>query len=251
MQVISLHFKGKMAHFRKYYSNSSALSYFIPPRTTIIGIVAGFLGYERDTYYEDFSLENCSISLACHSPLKKVNQTMNYLMIKGKNDFNGSQDNHSQTSMELVIPEDIKKGCIDYEVFIWHKDDLIMEKINDICIGKLPIYKSLGISAALGTAFNLGWVEYGGLFEGKEKLDGEAEIVSIIGIDNIGKILLKDGKPDNYLIKERVPIEFDDKRRITKNGLKDFAVDLKGNAVDVILKKYVSLSDGRSIMWME
>ncbi|HBM79479.1 MAG TPA: CRISPR-associated protein Cas5, partial [Clostridiaceae bacterium] len=59
MQVISLHFKGKMAHFRKYYSNSSALSYFIPPRTTIIGIVAGFLGYERDTYYEDFSLENC------------------------------------------------------------------------------------------------------------------------------------------------------------------------------------------------
>ncbi len=251
MQILSLHFKGKMAHFRKYYSNSSALSYFIPPRTTIIGIIAGILGYERDSYYDDFSLENCSISLACSSPLKKVTQTLNYLMIKVKNDFNGSQEHHSQTSMELVIPQDIKKGCIDYEIFICHKDDLIMRKLNDICMKDLSAYKSHGISIGLGTAFNLGWIEYGGGFEGNEKLNGEANINSIMGIDNIEKILLKDGKVDNYLIKERVPIEFDDERRITKNGLKNFAVDLKGNAVDAISKKYVSLNDGRNIMWME
>lgn len=251
MQVLSLHFKGKMAHFRKYYSNSSALSYFIPPRTTIIGIIAGILGYKRDTYYEDFSLKNCGISLACCSPLKKVTQTMNYLMIKGKNDFNGSQDNHSQTSMELVIPEDIKKGCIDYEIFIYHRDDSVMRKLNDICIKGLPVYKSHGISAALGTAFNLGWIEYGGVFEGNERLNGEANISSIMGTDNIERILLKSEKADNFLIKERVPIEFDDKRRITKNGLKDFVVDLKGNAADVVSRKYVHLSDGRNIMWME
>jgi CRISPR-associated protein Cas5h len=251
MQVLSLHFKGKMAHFRKYYSNSSALSYFIPPRTTIIGIIAGILGYKRDTYYDDFSLKNCSISLACCNPLKKITQTMNYLMIKSKNDFNGSQQNHSQTSMEFVIPEDIKNGCIDYEIFICHRNDSIMQKLKNVCSKDLPVYNSCGIGVALGTAFNLGWIEYGGLFEGIEKSNAEVTTNSIMGIDSIEKILLKKERADNFLIKERIPIEFDNERKITPNGLKDFVIDLKGNPVNVVSRKYVSLCDGRDIMWME
>ena len=70
LKIFSFHLRGKMAHFRKYYSNSSALSYFIPPRTTVVGILAGLLGRERDTYYNEFSLKKCNIALAIQSPIK-------------------------------------------------------------------------------------------------------------------------------------------------------------------------------------
>ena len=66
MEILAFNIRGKFAHFRKFYSNSSALSYFIPPRTTIIGLIAGMLGLERDSYYEDFSLDNCDTGVRGH-----------------------------------------------------------------------------------------------------------------------------------------------------------------------------------------
>ena len=84
LSVIAFDIKGKMAHFRKYYSNSSCLSYFIPPRTTIIGIIAGLLGRPRDEYYEEFSLEQCNIGIAVLSSLKKIIYKVNYLHVESR-----------------------------------------------------------------------------------------------------------------------------------------------------------------------
>ena len=95
MKILTFRLQGKMAHFRRYYSNSSALTYTIPPRTTVIGIVAGLLGYPRDSYYDFFSLDHCRIALTIGSRLKKQMQKMNLLMIKSPNDLNGSQEYHS------------------------------------------------------------------------------------------------------------------------------------------------------------
>lgn len=251
MQVLSLHFKGKMGHFRKYYSNSSSLSFFIPPRTTIIGILAGLLGYERDTYYKDFSLDNCSISLKCQSPIKKINQKMNYLMIKSQNDFNGSKENHSQTSVELVIPQDIRNGWLDYEIFIYHKNDILLEKLKNITSSDGPVYFSKGISMALGTAFNLGWIEYGGIFEGVEMHDVKADICSIMNVSNVKEIVFENAQNNYFMIKERLPIEFDENRSLTDNGLKEFLIELNGKNVPVICRSFVKLDDERCIMWME
>lgn len=44
MKALTFCINGKMAHFRKYYSNSSVLSYLLPPVTTVKGILAGLLG---------------------------------------------------------------------------------------------------------------------------------------------------------------------------------------------------------------
>jgi CRISPR-associated protein, Cas5h family len=73
---------GMFAHFRKFYTNSSSLSYAFPPRTVITGLLAGILGYERDKYYEEFSSENCSVGLAIKNPIRKLVQTVNYIRTK-------------------------------------------------------------------------------------------------------------------------------------------------------------------------
>jgi len=253
MKVISFYLRGKMAHFRKFYSNSSALSYFIPPRTTICGIIAGLLGFERDGYYEDFSLDNCKIALASCSPVKKTMQKLNYLMVKSPNDLNGSKEHHSQTPMELVIPQDIRSGHINYKIWVHHNDDEIMKSLEEIVGDSFSFYKSYGACMALGSAFNLGWVESAGVFEAEEIPDVSNKMISSsIPISNIREIKVDTMSSDSYkLIKEEVPVEFDKNRCITSRGLKEILVSINGEHISAVTNSFVELDNGEYITWME
>jgi len=51
------------AHFKKVGNNSAKPTYRIPPRTTIAGLLAGILGYNRDTYYDLFQSKNSAVSV--------------------------------------------------------------------------------------------------------------------------------------------------------------------------------------------
>ena len=51
------------AHFKKVGNNSAKPTYRIPPRTTIAGLLAGILGYDRDTYYDLFQPNNSAVSV--------------------------------------------------------------------------------------------------------------------------------------------------------------------------------------------
>lgn len=250
MQIISFKLKGKMAHFRKFYSNSSSLTYYIPPRTTIIGIIAGLLGYERDSYYEKFSLENCKVALKINNPCRKIVQKMNYLMIKSKNQLNGSAENHSQTAVEYLIPDNIREDYLEYQVWVYHTDKKIMENINKKIAD--DYYRSKGISFALGTAFNLGWIENVGVFEGNEKREGITDISSTVGVDKIEEIKSDRLIDSKYKIaKERVPLEFDKNREITEKGIGSFLFDLNGRSLPIKINQFVKLENGINISWLE
>lgn len=87
MKILIFDLVEKFAHFRKYYTNSSSLTYSIPPRTTISGIIAADMGYERDSYYEIFNSENAYIAVKKLGRNKKIIQTVNYILAKGSRDI--------------------------------------------------------------------------------------------------------------------------------------------------------------------
>ena len=253
MKIISFHLQGKMAHFRRFYSNSSALSYSIPPRTTIIGIVAGLLGWERDKYYESFSLEKCKIAVASCAPLKKCMQKLNLLMIKKEGDLNGSAEHHSQTATELIIPQNIRTGLIDYKVWIYHEDSNIMNSLERIINRDAPGYLSMGISIGLGTAYNLGCLDKGEVCEGEEKQEvADLTIASVIPVKSLLSIRTESiGSNEYRLVKEELPLEFNSQRRITASGLGDMIINLNSSPIPARVKAYTQLENGSSIMWME
>lgn len=80
-RLICFKISGKFAHFRKFYTNSSSLSYLIPPRTVIIGMLGAILQLPKDSYYEVFNEENCKISVAIAptASIKKSTQSINML----------------------------------------------------------------------------------------------------------------------------------------------------------------------------
>ncbi len=122
MEILQLDVGGKLAHFRKYYANNTAMSFSIPPRTTMMGMLASILGRERDSYYEELASERIRISVRVMSPLKKTFHRLNFLSIKSKSDFDGS-GGRIQTPFEIVSGYDISKDLVVYRLYVSCSED--------------------------------------------------------------------------------------------------------------------------------
>lgn len=117
MEILSFEIEGKFAHFRKFQGNNTAMSYSIPPRTTIIGILAAIMGEEKNSYYEKYQHINLMIGVRCMSEVKKSFHRLNLLMIKGKDDFRGGKG-RVQTPFEIVTGYDLKKDSVKYKFYL-------------------------------------------------------------------------------------------------------------------------------------
>jgi CRISPR-associated protein Cas5h len=125
MEVLCFKIRGKLAHFRKYYANNTAFSFTIPPRTTLMGMVAAAMGMERDSYYEMLASENIHFGVRVCTSLKKSFHRLNFLSIKilgdlskkMSSDFRG-EGGRIQTPFEVVSAWDLTKNEVVYQVFI-------------------------------------------------------------------------------------------------------------------------------------
>lgn len=208
------------------------------------------MGYERDSYYEDFSLENCNISVSLNSRVKKIMQKMNLLMIKGLNDLNGSKENHSQVPTEFLIPQNIREEEIDYKVWINFKQYNIQKQFEALLLEEKNCYRTNAISCALGLAHNIGRFEYEGFYSGRDCSDKNViSIHSAVPVDNISEI---DQETDQLsLIVEELPLEFDTQRSLTKNGKKRILFSRTGIPVTLIVQDHIQLETGEAICWLK
>lgn len=156
MEILSFKISGKMAHFRKYYANNTAFSFSIPPRTTLMGIVAAAMGWPKDSYYEDLASEKIQFGIRVVSPLKKSFHRLNFLSIKSigdmskkwSSDFRG-EGGRIQTPFEVISAWDISKGNVEYQVFLkpTKEGEAIFKTIKEHFLQKEPVY-----NITLGTA---------------------------------------------------------------------------------------------------
>lgn len=228
MEILAFNIRGKFAHFRKFYSNSSALSYFIPPRTTIIGIIAGMIGLERDSYYEDFSLDNCDIGVRTLNRIKKSIQRLKYLKVESPNDLNGSYFDKNQkmytantmVPFEFLLPQNIRKkdSFVSYRFYYRSKTEK-----NKRCFGQLvqqlkhetKFYYPISFGTANFTAFIDGFTLYNSNNVEIIKSDNSACINSAIPLT-----CLKEFPTDTncHIIQETLPMDFSRDRYLKKHS---------------------------------
>lgn len=156
MEILSFKIKGKLAHFRKYYANNTAFSFTIPPRTTLMGIVAAAMGWKKDSYYEDLASSQIRFGVRVLEPLKKSFHRLNLLSIKSlgdlsrkwSSDFRG-EGGRIQTPFEIVSAWDIGKGDVAYQVFISPQPgaEPVFEQITQHFLEDKPVF-----NISLGTA---------------------------------------------------------------------------------------------------
>jgi CRISPR-associated protein Cas5h len=209
-KILIFDLEGTIAHFRKFYTNSSSLSYAFPPRTVITGLLAGILGYERDTYYDIFSSENCNIGLSIKNPIRKLIQTVNYIRTKDVKELTGS-GGHTQIPIEFVLPQ-VGEKILKYRIYFLHKKDEILNNLKEkLKKGNVEYPPYLGLTECPA---NVSLVDDEGEISLIRDLYNPMEIITVIPIDKIENITFQEGY--KYMKEDRVPVEFTNERRIKK-----------------------------------
>lgn len=208
MKIIVFDIKGAFAHFRKFYANSTSLSYDFPPRTAVCGMIAAILGLERDSYYSLFNEDNASMAVQILSPTKRISQTLNYLWIKDPKDFNASSG-HMQVPVEWVVHKDgIGRGLVAYRIFFNHTDPDLHEKLLNLIVqskSEFPVY--LGVTEAPAAICLVG--EGGFSAAEYDSLSSPLEISTVCPVHKLRKIIFsKDGEVRRTYMRDRVPCSF-------------------------------------------
>jgi CRISPR-associated protein Cas5h len=201
---------GFFAIFRKHHTTTSTLSYSFPPRTTVLGLLAAILGYERDSYYSIFSPELCRVAVQVKSPVRHMTNTVNYLMTDGKTPnikmlrgLKGRMPVH----VDVLLSGQNAPSQLSYRIFFNHNNENIQNELTErLAQGKFayPPY--------LGTANNLADIRYIGLAEAEVyKPEGEIEISTVLRSSAL--VMLNYLGGTRILIEELVPTSFDEDRR--------------------------------------
>jgi len=189
--LLSFDLKGRTGHFKKYYSNKSSLSYILPTRTVLMGMIASVLEYPRDSYYDILSPERAKFGLQIINPVYKHFECMNYLRDGG---------GRTQVRLQLVLPKEA--DSLKYRVYFTHKDNELLDRVEQ----KLKDGK-LGYGLFLGQRQFRAVAEF---IETIKKLkiinDYTGPLSSLTFKDNIKSI---NSSEEVDLIVENMPVDFD------------------------------------------
>ncbi len=228
----------KFAHFRKFYTNSSSLTYSVPPRTTVEGMIAALLGYERDTYYEKLNAENLYVAVRKMSKTKKIMQSVNYIKATTLGELHFPKQ-HTQIPFELLISD----SKIRYRFYIIHKDENIFREIKERLFKKAPVFPlyfgSAPFSCYIDYVEEVTW-------DWATSEDFQ-DIYSVMPSDKIKEIDIKNMK--GYLLKERMPRDFGIDRTIKE--VTTYVYEDVGHPIRVKVNgEFIKLSNGENIVFM-
>ncbi|URZ15123.1 type I-B CRISPR-associated protein Cas5b [Clostridium felsineum] len=234
MDLLVLKLKGKFAHFRKFYTNSSSLSYSVPPRTTIVGLIAAILGYERNSYYEVFSKANLNVAIKKDGSIRKIMQSLNYIKATSAANIYEPKE-HTQIPVEILTGD----NGIKYTIYVSISDKALMDELEYRIKNNKYVYCPYFGSAP----FNC-------IFEFCERVYVEQEkSIDVIDISTlVNSKYIVEGSIDIFesenlkLLKERMPVEFLNDRQI--GNMASYIYDENGNPLKLKLNtEFIRLKD--------
>ena len=232
-----------MAHFRKYYTNSSSLSYLFPPRTVVTGLIAGLLGLpseiyateDKKPYYESFGSDISLVAVSVRTKVKRMMQTVNYL---ATDDFpktagklllkmTGGEIGHTQIPLEILLPENDDE--ITYRVYFYHdhKDEEIYDDFKQRLEEQRFVFPPyMGLTEFLAS------IEY--IDEGKVSKNPEQE-VELNSVCKLKEVELDFSGNNLQYLTEKMPTGFLNDR--TPKQTEEYVLEVKGGFMKLKLKE--------------
>ena len=200
-EILVFDFFGDYAHFRKSYTTVSQLTYGVPPRTTLAGMIAAILGMERDSYYHLFQRDNSKFAVSLAAPTRKQKINLNLLKTKGETLSVIDPTKSPPAIMQRIqVPFEMVKNP-RYTIYTWFSDQDRFSRFEEYLRDHKSVYTLyLGISELLGD------FKFIGKYTAEEK-HGDAHIDSIVV--NLDKVTME---PDKKYIRERIPGFFNQDR---------------------------------------
>lgn len=233
LKVLAFDIWGDYAYFRRGYTATSTISYSFPSRTTIAGLVAGILGYDRDSYYELFDSKNSKLGINILNPIKKIRLNLNYINTKEGFLLSDIKGQGKRTQVQAEFLKDVK-----YRIYVSLSDENIMDELYSLLNEHKSIYTPcLGISECLAN-FKL----VGNDFFNVEKQIGEnINIDSVVLKDNHNLII----EPNKKYGSVKSPGFFNSERVVS--SYLEYYYEENGKSIKLNKGEYYSI-DGDNIV---
>jgi CRISPR-associated protein Cas5h len=229
--------------YRKHFSTTSSLSYSFPPRTSIVGMIAAILGYERDAYYNLFTSEACRIALQIRTPVRRVTNTVNYLMtdkpltVKKLRGMGGQMPTH----VETLLADERGLSPLCYRIFFSHEDEKLQDELTERIRDRRFTYPP-----SFGSASNIAEAKYVDLVDAEVyRPDGEVDVHTVLPVSVLKN--LRPQKGAKIHIEELVPAVFTEDRKLKRE--ENYIYEGKGKPIKASLKceVFVCTVDGAKI----
>jgi CRISPR-associated protein Cas5h len=223
---------GDYAHFKKYYTTSSPLTFSIPPRTAIIGLIGAIIGKNKEEYLYLMMKKEADIAIRVINPIKKIRMAQN--LINTKDGYwipvkRGRHEPRTQIRFEyLKEPR--------FRIYFRHSNNEIYNLLKMFLKTHKSVYTPyLGISEHIADfAFTQESIVTE-VINGKEFI----EIHTIIPLDRDTEFdLLQPGKK---YFKERIPIEMLPGRIVTE--YREVLYEIEGKPIKAKVKKALKLDN--------
>jgi CRISPR-associated protein Cas5h len=218
---------GDYAHFRRFYTTTSPLTFSIPPRTALCGLIGAIVGLSKDNneYLQSFNIDRAFIGLRLLAPVEKVMFAENLIHTK----------NAKGIGMNLIVErcqigfEFIKNP--KYRIYFYHTDEDIYQDLKE----KLRAHKSV-YTPCLGLSEHIANFKF--IDEFKVELNSiNGQYIQIHSILPSEKIVEEGGVKFNLnyeFFSIRIPIELTEERIVKR--YKDILFEKNGRPIEVKLK---------------
>lgn len=139
MKCLVFEIKSDYGHFRKFYTTSSPLTFSIPPRTTVAGMISAVIGLDKEEYLKHFSKKDAKIAIQITSPVNKTRISYNLINTKTANMYSKIKDRTQVTFELLKNPK--------FRIYFSHNNSEIYNKFKSFLEQKKTYYTlSMGLS---------------------------------------------------------------------------------------------------------
>lgn len=220
MNLLVFDVGGPLAHFKKYYATTSALTYSIPPKTSLYGLVGAILGLSKaeNAYLEHFQDKSCLMGLKLLREPKSQRLGINLRPNRDRFKVN------PKPTMHEFVQEP------RYRIFFHHRNEALQDRLEISLRNHTSVFTpSLGLANLL---CNFEWVDK---CEVERKTSSEAVWVDSVVPRSQFRSFGEMG--DAEIVEQTMfAIEMDTGRRVTERD--DILFDRRGNPINAIVDHF-------------
>lgn len=223
-------------HFKKPYTTTSPLTFSIPSRTALTGIIGAILGIEKGMNNTELNYSKCNMSVRILSPIKKVIINQNLIKTKTAKLMSRMKSVGGRTQIRFEKLKNPK-----YRIYVEIFQEKLHNKLKTSLIEHLSQY-----TPCMGLTEDIINFNFIGEFDYREK-NGEVFIDSVVSLEGLDTGKLEFESEKEYFV-DNYPLEMAQDREVLKYG--EIIVERKGKSIKIYDENYIDIDNGEKILWI-
>jgi len=230
METLVFDINASFGHFKVPYTTTSPLTFPIPPKTSVAGMVSCIIGLDKTDYLNYFNQDDFKIAIEILKPIKMIIINENFINVKNVKYFARMPKGKScRTQINIEFLKDPS-----YRIYLYHKNDKVFKELQNNLREHKSIYTfCMGLSECIGNFI------YIGKFISQMVVGNNSfiELSSVLPLSQIDKSTIAFNTNENKkYIKIHLPTHINNNRELVSSD--EIIIERDGKSMDVKLNMF-------------